>query len=157
MNKPMNVNVSEAERALSATRIFDAPCERIFDAWIDPVHISNWWGPRGFTTTTSKMDARPGGEWIFVMHGPDGRDYANRVEYIEVRRPERLVYRHSGNDDNDRVRFHVTVQFVAQGERTEVRMRMVFDTAEIFDYAADSGAIEGLHDTMARLAEHLAP
>ncbi len=156
MNERTNVNVSKAERELSAIRLFDAPRERVFDAWTDPVHISNWWGPRGFTTTTSKMDARPGGEWIFVMHGPDGRDYPNRVEYIDVQRPERLVYRHSGDDDTDHVRFHVTVQFIAKDDATEVRMRMVFDTAEVFDFAADNGAIEGLHDTMARLAEHLA-
>ncbi len=43
---------SEAEREIVATRVFDAPRELVFEAFTDPVHISNWWGPNGFTTTT---------------------------------------------------------------------------------------------------------
>lgn len=151
------VITSAAERSLSTTRLFHAPRERVFDAWTDPVHISNWWGPRGFSTTTSVMDARPGGKWIFVMHGPDGRDYANRVEYLEVERPARLAYRHSGNDDApDNVSFTVTIDFIARGAQTEVQMRMVLDTDAMFAHAAGFGAIEGLNDTMTRFAEHLA-
>jgi len=52
-------------------------------------------GPNGFTTTTLSFDMRPGGVWRFVMHGPDGRDYQNRITYEEVVPPERLVYRHA--------------------------------------------------------------
>lgn len=150
------VRVSEAEREIALTRRFDAPREQVFDCWFDPVHISNWWGPVGFTTTTHEMDATPGGTWRFTMHGPDGRDYANKVVYEEIVRPERLVYRHFGEADNEGLRFRVTVTFAAVDGKTEMDFRMVFDTVEMHQDAARSGAIEGLQDTLARLEEYLA-
>ena len=58
-----------------------------------------WWGPRGFRNTIQEMDVRPGGHWRFVMHGPDGRDYPNHVVYVEVKRPERLVFKHVPQPD----------------------------------------------------------
>jgi uncharacterized protein YndB with AHSA1/START domain len=82
---------SSADREIVITRLIDAPPERVFDAWTDAAQVVQWWGPRGFTATTHKMDVRPGGVWRFVMHGPDGRDYQNKITYLEVVRPERLV------------------------------------------------------------------
>jgi uncharacterized protein YndB with AHSA1/START domain len=79
------------DREIVTTRVFDAPREMVFDAWTDPKHIGQWWGPIGFTTTTHEMDVRPGGVWRFTMHGPDGRDYKNRIVYTEIVRPERLA------------------------------------------------------------------
>ena len=76
------------------TRVFNAPRKMVFDAWTDPRQVAQWWGPRGFTTTISEMDVRPGGVWRLVMHGPDGTDYKNKVVYLEVAKPERLVYKH---------------------------------------------------------------
>ena len=66
----------------------------VWQAWTDPKHLAQWWGPNGFSTTTSAFDMRPGGVWRFVMHGPDGRDYENRITFDEIVRPERLVYHH---------------------------------------------------------------
>lgn len=148
--------VSEADREIALTRQFDAPRERVFDCWFEPEHISNWWGPDGFTTTTHEMDARPGGAWRFTMHGPDGHDYANKVVYEEISRPGRLVYRHVGEADNEGIRFRVTVTFADVDGRTEVDFRMVFDTREMHQEAARFGAIEGLYDTLSRLETYLA-
>lgn len=148
---------NSADREIRASRVLDAPRERVFDAWTDPAHISNWWGPRGFTTTTAKMDLRPGGEWRFVMHGPDGRDYPNCIVYIEIDRPARLVYRHAGEAGTEPVNFHVTVTFTQSNGRTRVDVCMVFASAAKRDeVASEYGAVEGLHDTLARLGEHLA-
>ena len=77
----------------------------MFSAFTDPKHLAQWWGPDGFTTTTHSFDFRPGGIWRFVMHGPDGRDYQNRIIYDEIVPPERLVYHHSGGDDVEPVQF----------------------------------------------------
>jgi uncharacterized protein YndB with AHSA1/START domain len=88
------IPTSTSDREIVATRVFDAPRELVFQMWTDPQHISNWYGPRGFTTTTHEMDVRPGGVWRHVMHGPDGTDYPNEIVYLEVVKPERLVYDH---------------------------------------------------------------
>jgi uncharacterized protein YndB with AHSA1/START domain len=145
-----------SEREMTATRVFDAPRELVWKAWTDPKHIGAWWGPDGFTTTTDVMDVKPGGVWRFVMHGPDGRDYKNKILYLEVVKPERLVYKHSGDEETEPVNFHVTVTFTEKEGKTELSMRSVFPSAEeltrvVKEYKAD----EGLTQTLNRLRDYL--
>ena len=141
-----------ADREITATRVFDAPRDLVWEAWTDPKHIAQWWGPIGFRNTIVSMDVRPGGIWDFVMHGPDGRDYDNKIRYVEIVRPERIVYDHCSAPN-----FHVTVNFAEEGRKTRLTMTMLFETAELRDGVAKAyGAVEGLQQTLGRLAEHLA-
>ena len=159
MDKPTNASPT-TDRELAVTRVFDAPPDLVFRMWTDPAHITNWWGPRGFRTTTRAMDFRPGGVWRFVMHGPDGRDYENAVTYVEVDAPRRLVYRHSGEEPGvEPVRFTVTVTLAAEagGERTRLDMRLTFPSKADRDRVVrEYGADQGLHDTVDRLGEQVA-
>jgi uncharacterized protein YndB with AHSA1/START domain len=146
-----------ADREIVITRLIDAPPARVFDAWTNPEQVVQWWGPRGFTTTTHKMEVKSGGVWRFVMHGPDGRDYQNKITYLEVVRPERLVYRHGGDEDLEPVSFQTTVTFEPQVKKTVVTLRAVFPTAAERDRVVkEYGAIEGGKQTLERLDEHLA-
>jgi len=139
-------------RDIIGRRVFDAPRDLVFRMWTEREHIERWWGPHGFTTTTTEMDVRPGGEWRFTMHGPDGRDYRNHIIYDEVVEPERIAYTHESTP-----RFHVRVSFDDLGGRTAVEMRMTFETAALRENTVKTfGAVEGLHQTLARLAEELA-
>ena len=144
-------------RELVATRVFDAPRALVFRAWTTPEHVGRWWGPRGFTTTTYAMDVKPGGVWRYCMHGPDGADYQNKVTYVEVDDPERIVYDHDGGDDDvDPVRFRATVTFEDLGGKTRLTKRMVFPTAEARDQTVEKyGAAEGLGQTLDRLKEYV--
>jgi uncharacterized protein YndB with AHSA1/START domain len=153
-----NVAQLAGDREIVATRLFDAPRDLVWQAWTDPTHISQWWGPRGFTTTTHEMNLRKDGSWRFVMHGPDGRDYHNRITYVEVLKPERLAYEHAPENSNDEpVNFEVTVRFAAEGEKTRVHMRMLFPSAAARDHVVKTyGAVDGLTQTLGRLQEHLA-
>ena len=147
-------SADEDARAIVTTRVFNAPRELVFAAWTDPKHLAQWWGPNGFTTTTSAFDMRPGGVWRFVMHGPDGRDYQNRITFDEILRPERLVYRHG--DDAEPAQFHVTVTFEDVGGKTMLTMRAVFPTAAARDLVVkEYGAAEGAQQTLARLADYV--
>ena len=147
---------AEAEREIVLTRVFDAPRERVFDAFTGAEHLSHWWGPRGFTTTTREMDVRPGGVWRFVMHAPDGTDYPNRVVYTEIARPERLAYDHGDDDGSGSVSFRVTATFADEGGRTRLTWRLLFPTAEAREGAVRFGVVEGGTQTLDRLGEHLA-
>jgi uncharacterized protein YndB with AHSA1/START domain len=152
-----SIDLEQDPRSIIATRVLDAPRELVFAVWSDPKHLSQWWGPNGFTTTTRAHEFRKGGVWRFVMHGPDGRDYENRITYDEIVKPERLVYSHGGGDDVEPVRFQVTVSFEDLDGKTKLTMRMVFPSAAerarvIETYGADKGLVE----TLARLAEHVA-
>lgn len=52
---------STADFELVITRTINAPHELVFAAFSDPQHISQWWGPNGFTTSTANMEVRVGG------------------------------------------------------------------------------------------------
>jgi uncharacterized protein YndB with AHSA1/START domain len=152
-----NPGTGQEARTIVTTRVFDAPRELVFEAWTNPKHLVQWWGPNGFRTTIRAIDVRPGGIWRFVMHGPDGVDYENRIVYDEIVKPERLVYRHPGGEDVEPVQIHVTVTFEDHGGKTKLTMRMLFASAAERDRVIEKyGAGEGAKQTLERLAEHLA-
>jgi uncharacterized protein YndB with AHSA1/START domain len=152
-----SIDLDTDPRSIIGTRVFEAPRELVFAAFTDPKHLAAWWGPDGFSLTTHSFDFRPGGIWRFVMHGPDGRDYQNRVTYDEIVPPQRLVYTHGGGEDVEPVRFTQTLTFEDLGNgRTRLTWHGRFPTAEerarvIREYGADKGLVQ----TMARLAEHV--
>jgi uncharacterized protein YndB with AHSA1/START domain len=136
-------------------RVFDAPRKLVFDMWTNAAHVPQWWGPNGFTTTIHEMDVRPGGVWRLTMHGPDGTDYKCKIVYVEVTRPERLVYKHETEPPTHPADFETTVTFTERGEKTEVTMRTVFPTAEMKKHVKEHGADQGTIQMFGRLVEHL--
>jgi uncharacterized protein YndB with AHSA1/START domain len=146
---------AESDREVVLTRVIDAPRELVFDAFTDPKHVDHWWGPNGYKTTTIAMDVRPGGMWRSVMQGPDGTDYDDRKVYEEVVRPERLVYWHGSDVDDDPGCFHVTVTFEDVGGNTRLTMRMLFGTVEQCEAVKGFGAVELGYQTLDRFAAHV--
>ena len=110
-----------------STRIFDAPRAAVFGAFEDPALLARWWGPNGFTDTIQQFDFRPGGRWRHVMHGPDGKDYANTSEFVEVTKPERVMFDHL--EPVHRFRMIMTYEALA-ATRTRLTWRMVFPRSE---------------------------
>jgi uncharacterized protein YndB with AHSA1/START domain len=152
----MPATASTADREIVLSRTFDAPRELVFKVWTDPAHVPHWWGPRGFTTTTHKMEVKPGGVWRYVMHGPDGHNYENIITYVEVVRPERLVYKHGGDVDTEPVNFLTTVTFEERSGKTTATMRSVFPSTQARDHVVKNyGAIEGGKQHLERLGEYL--
>ncbi len=119
----MAETTSTDNREIVSTRVFDYPRELVWQAWTDPKHLSQWWGPHGFQNTFHIFDLKPGGVWEFVMHGPDATDYPNKSIFVEIVKPKRLVFDHvSGHI------FRVTVTFDMQDDKTKVIFRMRFES-----------------------------
>lgn len=143
------------ERAIILGREFDAPRSLVWEAWTKPEHTARWWGPNGFKTITREMDLRVGGLWVYNMIGPDGSEYPNRIEYIEIVKPARLVYR-NGTSADDPEWFRATITFMEFMGRTRVNMISVFPTREAREEVASKyGAVEGGVQHLASLAEYL--
>jgi uncharacterized protein YndB with AHSA1/START domain len=86
---------------------------------------------------------------------PDGVDYPNKVTYLEVKAPERLVYDHG--EKGELAYFRVTVTFEDLGGKTRISMQMLFTTAEQRNQVVEKyGAVEGLKQNMDKLSEYLA-
>jgi uncharacterized protein YndB with AHSA1/START domain len=146
-----NVKNDTADRELRLNRVLNAPIELVWEVWTQPEHIGNWWGPDGFTNTISKMDMKPGGEWVFVMHGPDGTDYKNKSVFREVVKHKRIVYEHMSSP-----KFIATIEFEKQGEKTLLHWHMLFETREQFLQVVKTfKADEGLKQNIEKLSHYL--
>jgi uncharacterized protein YndB with AHSA1/START domain len=145
-----------ADREIVLSRVIDAPRELVFEAFTQVRHLSRWWGPEGFTTTTRSFEFRAGGEWDFVMHGPDGTDYQEWITWREIVPAERIELRH-GESRDDPNAFESVLTFEPAGEQTRIVMRTVFPTRELRDEAAEKyHAIEGGEQTLRNLAAYVA-
>jgi uncharacterized protein YndB with AHSA1/START domain len=139
------------EDGMSAVRYLNAPRELVWKVWTEPEHIANWWGPDGFRNTIHKMEVKENGVWKFIMHGPDGTDYKNKIVYEEVKKPELLVYSHVSGPV-----FNVRIDFEDLGDITKLTMVSKFKSVDEFQYAIKQfGAVEGLKQTLCRLDDYL--
>src|SRR6478752_6855316 len=125
-----------ADREIVIPRVISAPRELVFEAFTAARHLSRWWGPDGFTTTTRAFEFRVGGEWDFVMHGPDGTDYQEWIRWTEIARPERIELLH-GEYRADPNAFESVLTFEADGTATRIEMRTVFPTKGLRDEAVE--------------------
>jgi len=118
------MNPSEASHgtAITSTRVFAAPREILFDLFADPEQLEHWWGPEGFTSTFEQFDFEPGGAWRFTMHGPDGTDYPNAKDFVEIVPAERIVFDHVQDGHG----FRMTMTYETEGEGTRLTWNMVF-------------------------------
>ena len=144
-----------ADRAVALSRGLSAAPERVFEAFTEVRHLSRWGGPDGFTTTTAAFEFRVGGEWEFVMHGPDGTDYQEWITWTEIVPPERIALRH-GESRDDPNAFESVLTLIPEGAATRVEMRTVFPTRELRDEAVERyHAVEGGQQTLGNLAAYL--
>jgi uncharacterized protein YndB with AHSA1/START domain len=144
----------DASNVIHIRRVYNASVKRVWDAWVLPEQVGEWWGPRGFTLTTRAKDVRVGGTWNYVMHGPDGVDYENRTTFLEVVPYEKLVYDHGANEEQGPM-FRVSVTFTETDGKTTMDMQMILPTPE--DAKRTRGFVKqaGGNATWDRLGEFL--
>lgn len=159
----MNTQHPPAENEILLSRVLHAPRELVWEAWTNPKHVVNWWGPRGFTNTTKRHEFRVGGYWEHMMHGPDGTNYPNKAKFLEIVPLERIVFLLGGGSDLEAderrgATFTATWTFETVGANlTRLSGRMVFPSKEARDRVVrDFGAIEGGKQTLERAAEYTA-
>ena len=146
---------AKADREIVISRVIDAPREVLFEAFTEVRHLSRWWGPEGFTTTTLAFEFHVGGVWDFVMHGPDGTDYPEWITWTEIAPPERIALLH-GEFRGDPNAFESVWTFAPDGAATRIEMRTVFPTKELRDEAVEKyHAVEGGQQTLSHLAAYV--
>jgi uncharacterized protein YndB with AHSA1/START domain len=154
--------VKPGEKEITITRVFDAPVERVWDAFAELDQIVKWWGPTGFTNETEKREFKEGGVWKHVMVGPDGARYINKCTYKKILKHQLVELVNGGGregDDESRgVSFNASWKFESLGaDKTRITLRSVFGSPEERDRVIkDFGAVEGGKQTLGRLAEFIA-
>lgn len=141
-------------REIIQTRILNAPRTLVWQMFTDPKHLVQWWGPKGFTNTFHEHSAKVGGVWRFMMHGPDGADWPNRIQYHELVPNERIAYGHGSDDEPDQ--FEVEITFEDLGGKTGLTMRTIFPSVEACEAVKAFGAVELGAQTIDKLEKELA-
>ena len=111
------------DRVLRIERTFDAPVERVFDAWTSEEVLRRWLhGMTDWETPVAEVDLRVGGTIRIVMRDPaDGTEVGAMGEYRVVEPPRRLVFTWVWDHDPDRPQL-IELEFSEQAGRTSVRM-----------------------------------
>jgi uncharacterized protein YndB with AHSA1/START domain len=112
---------------LHLTRIFEAPRERVFDAWTRQEQFVQWMCPPGVTLTVCEIDVRVGGAWRVGGRNESGRVFASSGKYVEVKQPERLVFTWAHHKDGDYANplgheTTVRIELRALGNKTELTL-----------------------------------
>lgn len=114
------------QRIIYSAREVNSPVEIVYEAFVNPLHLKNWWGPAGFSNTIHEFDLRPEGKWILTMHGPEKGNYENSSDFKQVVEHQLIRWRRTSPPI-----FEMEVGFEKLSDlRTRISFKMIFDTAE---------------------------
>jgi hypothetical protein len=123
---PTEIISTTPDSEIVSSRIFNVTRETLFKAWSDPNHLKNWWGPSGFTNTFNEFDFRVGGQWSFIMHGPDKGNYHNECEFIKIEQPALIAWKRFTKPI-----FQIVALFEeVDANKTKLIFKMLFTSAE---------------------------
>lgn len=109
-----------------SSRILNSPVEIVYQAFENPMHLKNWWGPKGFTNTFHEFDLKPNGNWKLTMHGPEKGNYENSAIFKTVI-PNKLV---SWKRISQPL-FDMEIAFEKLDDNnSEISFKMIFETVE---------------------------
>lgn len=116
-------------KEVKITRMFAAPVQLVWQAWVDSRLIQQWFGPKGFTNIISEVDAQEGEEIHIVMEDTEGliqkgSRYPMKGVFIEVVPEERLVFTNNAVDaaNTPLIEGITTVTFEEAGDMTKMTM-----------------------------------
>ncbi|HYA86529.1 MAG TPA: SRPBCC domain-containing protein [Nitrospirota bacterium] len=153
-----NLTATSAEKELVINRTFNAPRERVFNAWVDQKLMSQWWGPKGFTNPVCEMDVRQGGAMRIDMRGPDGTVYPMKGVFHEILPPQRLVFISSALEDETghaQLENMNIITFIATGKTSTITVHVTVMKSAPAAQGALKGMPEGWNQSLDRLAELL--
>jgi uncharacterized protein YndB with AHSA1/START domain len=112
--------------AVSTERVLSANPQKVFAAFKQPDRLAQWWGPKDFTNTFEQFEFKPGGRWVFVMHGPNGANYPNESVLLEIQPDTRIVIEHVVKPW-----YKLTVRLTARGDQTHLAWVQEFESPEV--------------------------
>lgn len=143
-------NSNDAQnRTLTLKKTFNAPVKLVWDAWTEPGHIVNWWGPKGMKIEVVEHNFAVGGKWKYVMPMPDGNQFISEGEYKEIELQKKIITTASFIPMTEGVEIHVL--FEDDGEKTNFTFSVVHPTEEYCKQQEKMGFYNGWGSAFTRL------
>jgi uncharacterized protein YndB with AHSA1/START domain len=140
-----------AKRTLSIKKTFDAPIDLVWEAWTQPEHIAQWWGPKGMSIQIIYHDFKVGGKWKYVMPMPNGSEFISEGEYSEIIKFQKIITSANFRPMTEGV--EIRVLFEKKGEKTDFIFSVVHPTEEYCRQQEKMGFYNGWGSTLNRLEE----
>lgn len=161
LNKETSYTKDVDNKKIHAVREFDAPVEKVYEAWTKKDLLDQWWAPRPWKAVTQSMDFRNGGSWLYYMQGPEGERHYCRVDYKTVSANKSFSGTDAFCDENGNVSTEMpsmdwNVQFSKAGNATRVTVEITFASAEDLEKIVEMGFREGFAAAHTNLDELLA-
>ena len=138
-----------SSRTLSLKRTFNAPVKLVWEAWTQPEHIANWWGPKGMKTKIVEHDFRVGGNWKYTMAMPDGSEFIGDGIYSVIVELEKIFS--SANFKPMTAGVEIQALFEKNGDKTNFTFNVVHPTEEYCKQQEKMGFYNGWGSTFDRL------
>jgi len=142
-----------SSRTLSLKRTFNAPLKLVWEAWTQPEHIANWWGPKGMETKIVEHDFRVGGKWKYTMVMPDGSEFIGDGVYSVIVELEKIFS--SANFKPMTAGVEIQALFEKNGDKTNFTFNVVHPTEEYCKQQEKMGFYNGWGSTFDRLGSFL--
>ena len=136
-------------RTLTINKVFNAPIKLVWEAWIKPDHIIQWWAPKGMKVTVIKHDFKVGGKWKFVMPMPDGNEFISEGQYLEIVEFNKIITTADFKPMTEGVELQVF--FEADGDKTNFTFSVIHPTEEYCKQQEKMGFYNGWGSAFDRL------
>lgn len=154
--------MNDTKKELMITRVYDAPADLVYKAWIDPKLVAQWWGPKGVFTPVCELDARPGGRMYIVMEAGEelgkfkGTQWPMEGSFVELDEPKKIVFTANAIQNGKVILEHrTTVTFVENNGKTTMRVHVVVTKVLPGSEFAIKGMEQGWNQQMDKLGEFL--
>lgn len=142
------------KRTVTIEKIYKAPIALVWEAWTNPEHIANWWGPKGMAVNVEEHDFRVGGKWKYTMEMPDGNKFISEGTYKEIVKEVKLVTSADFKPMTEGVELEVHLEAI--GEQTKFTFKVIHSTEEYKIQQEKMGIYNGWGSAFNRLEEFLA-
>jgi len=115
-------------RTLTLKRTLSAPIKLVWEAWTQPDHIANWWGPKGMKTKVIEHDFKVGGNWKFAMEMPDAKEFITEGVYSVIVELEKIFSSADFKPMTEGV--EIQTLFEEAGDKTNFTFNVVHPTEE---------------------------
>ena len=147
----MSEKNNASKRTLTLTRTFNAPINLVWEAWTQPEHIAQWWGPKGMKIEVLEHDFQVGGAWKYTMEMPDGSKFITEGVYIEIEEFRKIYSTADFKPMTEGV--EIRAVFEESGNKTNFVFSVVHPTEEYCQQQEKMGFMNGWGSVFDRLAD----
>lgn len=147
----MSEKNNTSSRTLTLNRTFNAPIKLVWEAWTQPEHIAQWWGPKGVKIEVLEHDFQVGGTWNYTMEMPDGSKFISEGVYIEIEKFKKIYSTADFKPMTEGV--EIQAVFEENGNKTNFVFSVVHPTEEYCQQQEKMGFMNGWGSVFNRLAD----